>query len=127
MSYLADIVHDEGVELLKTVADAGNLDLYICSADSSTFTEATSTYALGNQTDCTVTGPTAGDTSGRKVTVGAVSAGDVTATGTASHVALVDSSMSILLLSFALDATVSVTSGETFSLTSFDVESQDPV
>lgn len=120
-------VFDDGLDgCLKTQADANQLDIHICSAQPTTYAEATATYTLGDQQDVAVTGPTAGDTSGRKVTFGAIAAGDVTGNGTATHFAVVNTVTSTLLVTQALAASKSVTSGNTFTLTAFDVEINDP-
>lgn len=55
------------------------------------------------------------------MTVSAVTNGSVTATGTASHYAIVDTVNSRLLATSSLSATQSVTSGNTFTLASFTV------
>lgn len=127
MAFLADSIYDDGLDGgLAAIASANNVDLHICSAEPTTYTEAVTTYTLGDQQDVTITGPTNGDVSGRKVTVGAISAGDVTGTGTATHVALVDTNTSALLVTEALSSSQAVTSGNTFSLNAFDIEIPDP-
>lgn len=127
MASIADSVFDDGLDAgLAAIATATNLDLHICSQEPTTYAEATSTYTLGDQQDVSITGPTDGDVSGRKVTVGAVTAGDVTGTGTATHVALVDTNSSALLITQALSSSQAVTSGNTFSLNAWDIEIPDP-
>ncbi|MDI6770104.1 MAG: hypothetical protein QMD04_10585, partial [Anaerolineales bacterium] len=59
--------------------------------------------------------------SGRKVTVPSISDGAVTATGTATHYAVVDTANSRLLATGALSASQVVTNGNTFTLTAFDI------
>jgi len=103
-------------------------DIYICSAKPTTFTQATSTYALGDHNTPTCGAPTGGDGGGgsRKVTVGAVSDGDVTDDGTAAWVAGVYAGASKLLFAQELASSQAVTEGNTFSLTAFDIEFPDP-
>lgn len=60
------------------------------------------------------------------MTVDAISDGSVTATGTAGFFALTDDSASKLLAAGPLASTQGVTSGNTFSLTAFDIELPDP-
>ena len=122
MAYLHDDVLDNGLSVLDTLADR----LYICSQQPANYTEASSTYALGNKDGITVSAPQDGDASGRKVAVTAISDGSVTGTGTATHWAMVDVSDIKLLASYSLSSSQGVTSGNTFTLTTFDIEIPDP-
>jgi hypothetical protein len=115
--FLNDRVFDNGLTVLDTEADK----LTICSAEPATYTEANATFALGAKTSPTVGAPAARTPSGRKVTVSAITDGSVSATGTASHYALVDTVNSRLLAAGALSASQSVTNGNTFTLTAFDI------
>lgn len=63
-----------------------------------------------------------GDTSGRKVTVGAQSGNNASATGTATHVALDDGST---LLHVTTCASVGTTSGSPFTVAAYDIEFLD--
>jgi hypothetical protein len=121
-AYLDDWVLDNGVAAL--VADTTHL--YICSAAPTTYTEATSTYALGSKTGPTVTGPSNGSVNGRRAIVSAITDGVVASAGTASHFALVDSVNSRLLAAQALSATLAVDVG-TFTLTSISITIPDAV
>ena len=122
MATLADRVYDNGLTVLGT--EANRVD--ICSAEPTTYTEATSTNTLGNTNSITISAPADGDTSGRKVTLSAISGASVTATGTATHFAITDTSNSRLLATGSLSASQAVTSGNTFSLTAVDIEIPDP-
>jgi hypothetical protein len=122
MATLADRVYDNGLTVLDT--EANRID--ITSQEATTYTEATSTYTLGNSTSLSIGAPTDGDTSGRKVTAAAISDGSVSGTGTATHFAVVDTSNSRLLATGSLSASQSVTSGNTFTLAAFDIEIPDP-
>jgi len=122
MATLADRVYDNGLTVLDT--EANRID--ITSQEATTYTEATSTYTLGNSTSLSIGAPTDGDTSGRKVTAAAISDGSVSSTGTATHFAVVDTSNSRLLATGSLSASQSVTSGNTFTLAAFDIEIPDP-
>lgn len=120
MAYLNDEVLDAACNEIATHAT----HLYLCSQEPATRDQAVTTYALGNKAGPTFTGPVDGDVSGRKVTVDAITDGNVTATGTASHWALVDATR--LLAAHSLSASQAVTSGNTFSLAAFDIEFPDP-
>lgn len=117
MASLNDRVYDNGLTVLDTEAS----HLYICSQEPTTYAQASSTYALGVKATPTVGAPGARTPNGRKVTVSAITDGTVSATGTATHYALVDSTNSRLLATAALSSSQAVTSGNTFTLTSFDI------
>ena len=121
-AYLNDRVFDNGLTVLDTEAD----NLYINSTQATTYTEAITTYALGVKATPSVSAPADRSGGGREVTVSAITDGSVTATGTAGFYALVDSSNTRLLAAGPLSATQSVTSGNTFTLTSFKIGIPDP-
>lgn len=112
---------DNGLAALKASAS----HIYLCSAEPTTYAEATATFALGNKNfgaGAVYPGAiAAGSPSGRKLTSAAVTDGTVTATGTATHSAVVSSASSRLEVVQTLLATQSVTSGNTFTLTAQDV------
>jgi hypothetical protein len=117
---LADRVLDLGLNVLDSEADK----IFICSQEPTTYTEASSTYALGNKTFSAggaFGAPAAGSPNGRKVSSTAITDGSVTGTGTAAKWAVVDSANSRLLADGSLAASQAVTSGNTFSLPSFDI------
>lgn len=120
MSYLNDDVLDDGIQVLTDNVNA----LYICSQEPTTRTEAVTTYALGTKASPTVAAPADGSPDGRSVTVSAVTDGTVSGSGDATHYALVDGTR--LLAAGALNATVAITSGNTFTLTAFTVRIPDP-
>lgn len=115
MAYLNDRVLDNGLTVLDT--EANRLD--ICSAEPTTYTQATSTYTLGNKTSLSIGAPAAKAGGGREVTVAAFSDGAATGTGTGTHFAIVDTVNSRLLLAGLLNASQAVTNGNTFSLAAF--------
>lgn len=122
MAYYNDDVFDNGLSELSTY---GNV-LHICSQEPATYTEASSTYTLGNKTSLSVAAPTDRAGGGREVVVAAITDGSVTGTDTATHQAIVDTSGSRLLETGALSASQGVTSGNTFTLTSFGCGFGDP-
>lgn len=117
MAFLNDRVLDNGLTVLDT--EANRLD--ICSAEPTTYTQATSTNSLGNKTSLSIGAPTARTPNGRKVVVAAITDGTVTANGTATHIAIVDTANSRLLATQALTASQVVTSGNTFTLPTIDI------
>jgi len=121
-AFLGDRVFDNGLTTLDTEAS----HLYINSTQATTYTEAITTYALGVKATPTVSAPADRTGGGREVTVSAITDGSVTGTGTAGFYSLVDSSNSRLLAAGPLSATQAVTSGNTFTLTSFKIGIPDP-
>lgn len=119
MAFLYDLALDDGLNQIKT----DGLRLDIGTQDISTYSEI-ATYTLGNTTSVTITGPADGDASGRKVTIPAVSTGSVTGSSDASHVYLSDGT-DTLVLSYPLSGTQAVSSGNTWTLTAFDIEYPD--
>jgi hypothetical protein len=119
MAFINDRVFDNGLTILDT--EANRLD--ICSQEPTTYGQATTggAYSLGNKTALVVGGLGDRSPSGRKVTVSSFTDGTVTNTGTATHWAISDTVNSRLLATGALSASSSVTSGNTFSLSSFDI------
>jgi len=119
MPFLNDRVFDNGLTVLDT--EANRLD--ICSSEPTTYTQANSTLTLGNKTlgAGDIGAPAAGSPNGRQVTVAALTGGNVTANGTATHYAITDTVNSRLLATGALSASQAVTNGNTFSTGSFTI------
>ena len=122
MAFLADRVFDNGLTVLDT--EANRLD--ICSSAPTTYTEAITTYSLGNKTSLSVGAPADRTGGGREVTVAAFTDGSVTGTGTAAYYSLVDTTNSRLLAQGALSSSQAVTSGNTFSISAFKIGIPDP-
>ena len=123
MVYLSDNVLDNGLNYITT--NGARMD--ICSQEPANYTEATSTYTLGNKTSLTAGSPADGDASGRKVTIPSISDGSVTGTNTATHWAYSKTSATTeLLAAQSLSSSQGVTSGNTFTLTAIDIELPDP-
>ena len=122
MATLNDRVFDNGLSVLDTEATA----IHVTSQEATSYTSATSTHTLGNSTSLSIAAPADRSGGGRKVVVSAISDGSITGTGTATHYAIVDVSNTRLLATAALTASQSVTSGNTFTLASFDIGIPDP-
>lgn len=119
-------VSDEVFDALLDYVDSNANALYICSADPSTYAEATTTYALGSKSSLTVSTPSDKTGGGREITVSSFNDGLSSGTGTASHWALVNTSGSAFLLSGSLGTTQSVIPGEPFGMSSFTIGLPDP-
>lgn len=122
MATLGDRVFDNGLTVLDTEANA----IHVTSQEAASYTEATSTYTLGNSTSLSIGAPQDRSGGGREVIVAAISDGSVTGTGTATHYAIVDTVNSRLLATGSLTASQSVTSGNTFTLSSVSIGIPDP-
>lgn len=117
MTVLAQRVYDAALN--DIVSNANKVT--ICSAEPATFTDANSTLKLGEKTSVTVGAAAAGSPDGRQVTVPAITGGSVTATGTASHHALIDTVNSVLFAAKSLSATQAVVNGNTYSATAYTI------
>ena len=122
MATLADRVFDNGLTVLDT--EANRLD--ICSTEPTTYTQATTTYTLGNKTSLSIGAPADRTGGGREVTVASFTDGSVTASGTAAYYAMTDTTNSRLLATGSLSSSQAVTSGNTFSISSFKIGIPDP-
>lgn len=122
MAFLNDRVFDNGLTVLDTEANK----ILITSAEPATYTEANATYALGDSTSLSIGAPQDRSGGGREVVVAAITDGSVTATGTATHYAIVDTVNSRLLAAGSLTASQAVNSGNTFTLTSVAIGIPDP-
>lgn len=122
MATIGDRVLDSGLSALDT--EANRID--ITSQEATTYAEATSTYTLGNSTTLSIGAPADRGAGGREVTVAALTDGTVTGTGTATHFAITDTGNSRLLVTGALNASQSVTSGNAFTVATFTVGIPDP-
>jgi len=122
MPSLNNRVFDNGLSVLDT--ESSRIDL--TSQEATSYTEATSTYTLGNSTSLSIAAPSDRSGGGREVIVSAISDGSVTGNGTATHYAIVDVSNTRLLATGSLTASQVVASGNTFSLGSFTIGIPDP-
>lgn len=108
-SYLNPYILDNG---LAALTDATGL--YICSAEPTSFAEATS-FALGHKSSPTLTGPADATPDGRKMTIAAFTDGAVDLDGTVIWWALVDTVNSRYLAGGEVTPNQSVVASTTFS------------
>ncbi len=123
---MAKSVHNDVLDGALNIIKNNCTRMTLCSAEPTTYTEANSTYALADVT-MSVTDFTAadGDTSGRKLTVASKSAVPVDATGTSTHVALLDV-VNTKLLYVTTHTSQSLTSGNTADVATWKIEIADP-
>ena len=119
---LHDDVYDNGLSVLDTLVE----NLYICSTQPATFTEASVTYKLGVKATPTISAPADRTGGGRKVTVSAITDGASSADGMAGYYALTDDSTSKLMAAGPLGSAQQVYNGNVFTLTAFDIGIPDP-
>ena len=118
--FINDEVFDQGLDY----ADTNGTRIDITSQVATTYTEATSTYTLGNKTGLNTGATEAGATDGRRVIVPAITDGSVTGTGTATHWALTDGA-AVLIATGPLSSSQAVTSGNTFTLDAISITIRD--
>lgn len=120
MSFLDSAVLDSGLSALTGISSPV---LHLCHTEPANRTQALS-YSVGNKTGISIGSPGARSPNGRKVTVAAISNGDITATSTgpsddAQYWAIIDGSK--LWAAYTLVAAQLVTSGNKFDLAAFDI------
>jgi hypothetical protein len=119
---LDDSVIDGSLNIVKN----GATQMCLCSAQPTTYAEATATYMLALKTGLTsgsFTGPVNGDSNGRKLTINATTGTSVTNSGTALYVALC--SASVLLFVDTCTSQV-LTAGNTVNTPAFSWTISDP-
>jgi len=121
MATLNDRVFDNGLSTLDLEANA----IHVTSAEATDFANVAA-VTLGNSTSLSIGAPQDRTGGGREVVVAAITDGSVTGTGTATHYAIVDTVNSRLLATSTLTASQSVTSGNTFTLSSVAIGIPDP-
>lgn len=125
---MAKTVHNDVLDAALNVIKNDGDAMYLCNAEPTTYTEATATFALAGITGLTsgdYTGPADGDTNGRKLTVDAQNGDTVDTSGTVTHVAIVDVSLTKLLYVTEVTSQV-LTAGNTVNYGAWDIEIADP-
>lgn len=119
---VADAVLDAALNHIKTTADRRVL----CSTQPTSYANvATVQLADVAITSANFTGPVDGDTSGRKLTINAMTGIPVDAAGTITHEALVDDGGSSLLY-VTTTASVAIALGGTVDAGAWRIELADP-
>ncbi len=122
--YVDDSILDAALNEIKNKT----IKMTVCSAQPSNYAAANNggNVFLGDvimaSTDFTITN---GDASGRKCTVGQKKEVNVDVTGTATHVALLDTAASKLLY-VTTSTSLALTSGSSLTFEAWDIEIADP-
>lgn len=122
---IGDRVYDFGLNVLDTEANA----IHVCSSEPATYAAAVGAASLGNSTSVAFGAPQdadPGNGGGREVVMAAISDGEVTANGTVTHFAIVDTVNSRLLVTGPLTPSQAVVDGNNFSLGTITVGLPDP-
>lgn len=123
---MAKSVHNDVLDGALNIIYNNCTRITLCSAEPTTYTEAITTYMLAQVTvdtsDFTIGD---GDTSGRKIAVGAQSGITPTNAGTANHVALVDVGNTKLLAVTTMTSKALATD-DLVDIATFDLEIADP-
>lgn len=119
---MARWANDAGMDAALTYwTDADRMDL--CTAQPTTFTEARTTYSVGNVAP-TFDAITDGDTSGRKRRIQAKTGIAIGANGTVTHLALTKTTGSVLVY-VTTTTSQGVSSGGTADTSAWDIEVAD--
>ena len=118
MAFMIDAALDAALNYVKS----NGTTLHICSAEPANYAGIAAVELAS--APVTLTGPADGDTSGRKVTIPAVSDDDVDTTGTATHWALSNGS-DTLIATNALSASAELDDAGTYSFSATDIELAD--
>ncbi len=125
---MSKLVPDATIDaMLAVIANAVDR-IDICSTQPTTYTEATSTYTLGNVTLTAGVGggdwtAANGDVSGRKITMAQQTGVSISGSGTAQHIAGTDGSSTLWFVTTCTSQ--SVTSGNTATINAIDIEVLD--
>ena len=122
MAYLSDSVFDNGLSYITNNTE----NLYLLSADPELIWSNITTYAIGSKATPSISSPSDRTGGGREVIISAVTDGNGTSTGSATHFALTDDSNTEIIASNSLAIPISVTSGGSFETESFTVGIPDP-
>lgn len=122
---VVDAVLDAALNYVKN----NGTRLVVCKSEPTTYTQAvtTGTYMLAIKTISAsdFTGPAEGDSSGRKITVNQQSGISVTTSGTATHVAVVATATTGLIIVTTCTSQV-LTAGNTVTVPAWKEEIADP-
>lgn len=109
MASIDDRTFDSGLSTLSEIDE-----FHVCSQEPLSYAQV-ATYSLGNKSSPTITVPEDRGAGGRQVRMTAISDGSVTADGTVTHYALIDTVNLRLRITGDVDPDQAVVSGATFT------------
>lgn len=121
MALIADYILD----LALSELDTASTTFHLCSSEPANYA-GIAAVQLGTKVGPTISAPADRTPNGRKVTVSAITDGTVSATGSATHWAI-SKGGNTLMASGSLSASQSVTNGNTFTTSAFDIGIPDAV
>lgn len=116
-----DLVLDAACDYLKNNVTQE----IVCSAQPTSYAEATTTYKIASKTGLTsanFTGAANGDVSGRKITVNAQNTDAATATASGTHIALCSGSALLYVTTMTSQL---ITTGNVVAIPAWDIEFAD--
>ena len=118
-----DAVLDAALAYIKSNATK----LCVCNSQPTTYAHATASYKLASVviSSADFGSPAAGDSSGRKIAVNAQSSVSIDSSGSAAHMALVQTASSLLIY-VTTTTTTGLTAGGKVNVGAWDVEIADP-
>lgn len=123
---MAKTVHNDVLDGASGIIKSNCNLMTVCSTEPTTRTEAITTYALADVAMASGDFTQAdGDTSGRKATVAAKSGIVIDASGTATHIALVDGTRLLYVTSCASQA-LAANGSNIVDFPAWDIEIRDP-
>lgn len=124
---MAKTIHDDVLDQALNYLKNNTTRISLCSAQPTTYTEAITTYMLAIKTVSATdfTGPSDGDTSGRKIRANAQTGVVSTNSGTATYAAWTDSALSKLLMVTTCTSQV-ITAPNPIDIPVHDYEIGDP-
>lgn len=119
---MAKNIPDANLDAMLAIVEGTNI--HVCSAEPTTYLEATTTFNLATDTVGSYVKAN-GDTSGRKNTQAGTTDTPITTTGTGTHVAITTTTGSVLEL-VTTAVSQALTSGGTVDIGAFAHELRDP-
>ena len=119
---MAKVIPDANIDAMLAIVEGTNI--HVCSAEPTTFAEATTTFNLASDSVGSYVKAN-GDVSGRKNTQAGTTGSSITSSGTATHVAITTTTGSVLEL-VTTTTSQALTSGGTVDIGAFDHEIGDP-
>lgn len=130
---MAKTVHDDVLDAALNYIKTSSTQIVCCEGQPATYASAIADFgsgghklAISNISGADFTGPADGTVSGRKITVGQKADVEVSVTGSAEVIALVNSGSSEIVYTTDVSVPQTVTDGNTMTFNTWEIEIQDP-